>query len=131
VCDERGILATPLATLVRTKPRADDFKAISTLVAQERVVGVLVGLPLSHGEEPSAQARWTRRYAGRLAGALAVPVAFWDETLTSHDARQLPSVAQGRTGVDAAAAALMLQGFLDARRQENPGQAETLTLETP
>jgi putative Holliday junction resolvase len=115
VCDEAGILATPVATLARARTRVADFAAVAALVAREKAVGVLVGLPHGPGEAPSAQARWVRRYAGRLAGFLSVPVAFWDETLSSHDARQLPSVASGRIGVDAAAAALILQGFLDAR----------------
>jgi putative Holliday junction resolvase len=115
VSDEAGFLATPVATLLRARTRAADFAAIAALVSREKAVGVLVGLPCGQGEAPSAQARWIRRYAGRLAGFLPVPVAFWDETLSSHDARQLPSVASGRIGVDAAAAALILQAFLDAR----------------
>jgi putative Holliday junction resolvase len=115
-CDETGLLATPVGTLVRAHTRAADFAAIAALVAREKAVGVLVGLPGGQGETPSAQARWVRRYAGRLASFLSTPVAFWDETLSTHDAQQLPSVASGRIGVDAAAAALILQGFLDARR---------------
>ena len=115
VCDETGLLATPVATLARARTRAADFAAVAALVSREKAVGVLVGLPRGQGEAPSAQARWVRRYTGRMAGFLSVPVAFWDETLSSHDAHQLPSVASGRVGVDAVAAALILQGFLDAR----------------
>jgi putative Holliday junction resolvase len=116
VSDELGMLATPLTTLERAQTRAADYAAIAALIARERAVGVLVGLPDSSGDEPSTQARWVKRYAGRLAGHLTVPVAFWDETLSTHDALQIPSVVKGRTGVDAAAAALILESFLDARR---------------
>jgi putative Holliday junction resolvase len=116
-CDETGILASPLKTLRRSETRAQDFAAIAALVAAERAVGVLVGLPAGGAEELSAQARWVRRYAGRLAGSLAkIPVAFWDETLSTADARLLLAEGGGRTGIDAAAAALILQAFLDARR---------------
>jgi putative pre-16S rRNA nuclease len=116
VSDELGMLASPLTTLARAQTRVEDYAAIAALVAREKAVGVLVGLPDGGGDEPSAQARWTRRYAGRLAGYLSVPVALWDETLSTHDAMQIPSVARGRTGIDAVAAALILEGFLDARR---------------
>ncbi len=123
VCDELGMLATPLTTLARAQTRAEDYAAIAALVVREKAVGVLVGLPDSSGDEPSAQARWVRRYAGRLAGYLTVPVAFWDETLSTHDALQIAGVASGRTGVDAAAAALILESFLDVRRAANRVEA--------
>ncbi len=125
VCDELGMLATPLTTLARAQTHAEDFAAIAALVIREKAGGVLVGLPASSGEEPSAQARWVKRYAGRLAGNLPVPVAFWDETLSTHDALQIPSVASGRTGVDAAAAALILESFLEARRASGRGDARS------
>jgi putative Holliday junction resolvase len=114
VCDEAGILASPLTTLRRAETRARDFAAIAALAAEERAVGVLVGMPASGGEDASAQARWVRRYAGRLAGALLIPVAFWDETLSTADAGRLMQGA--RAGMDAVAAALILQDFLEARR---------------
>ena len=114
VCDEAGMLASPLTVLQRKPTRAEDFAAIASLVRRERAVGALVGMPGADNE----QARWTRRYAGRLAGALDVPVAFWDETLSSVDAAELLREGSGRTGIDAAAAALILNDFLDARRRK-------------
>ncbi len=116
VCDERGILATPLTTLPRHPTRAADFAELAALVVRERAVGVLVGLPVGGDEREGGQARWTRRYAGRLSAALPVPLAFWDETLTSSDAGRLVAEAGGRTPLDAAAAAVILQSFLEARR---------------
>jgi putative Holliday junction resolvase len=118
VCDAEGILATPLAVLKRHATRADDYTEIAALIAREKAVGVLVGLPLASdtpGEEGS-QARWVRRYAGRLAGTLPVPVAFWDESYSSAEADRLIGEADGRTPRDAAAAAIILQEFLEARR---------------
>jgi putative holliday junction resolvase len=134
VCDEEGLLATPLTVVRRHPTRAEDFAAIADLARRERAVGVLVGMPSADGGgEPApdqdgqdeyqpaptgTQARWTRRYAGRLAGALDVPVAFWDETLTSVDAAELLREGHGRTRIDAAAAALILADFLEARRRK-------------
>lgn len=113
VCDEAGMLATPLAVLHRHPTRAQDYVEIAALVKRERAVGVLVGLPVD--ELRPGQARWVRRYAGRLAAVLPVPVAFWDETLSTADARQLLAAGAGRTPVDAVAAAVLLDEFLRAR----------------
>lgn len=123
VCDEGGLLASPLAVLRRRPSRAEDFAEIAALVSREGAVGVLVGLPLPGGAEnrstdEGAQSRWTRRYAGRLAGALTVPVAFWDETLTSVDAAELLHEGGGKAGIDAAAAALILADYLETRREK-------------
>jgi putative Holliday junction resolvase len=123
VCDEAGMLASPLTVLQRQPTRAADFAAVAELVRREHAVGVLVGMPAADTsaagpEGEGTQARWTRRYAGRLAGALDVPVAFWDETLTSVDAAGLLREGGGRVGVDAAAAALILSDFLDAGRRK-------------
>jgi len=83
VCDEEGLLASPLTVVRRHPTRAEDFAEIAALVRRESVAGVLVGLPRAggagdHGVDEGTQARWTVRYAGRLAGVLNVPVAFWD-----------------------------------------------------
>ena len=123
VCDELGSLATPLGVLRRHPTRVEDFAEIAAWVARERAVGVLVGMPLGSADEVSAQARWVRRYAGRLAGALTVPVAFWDESFSTEDAERLVHESGGRTAVDAAAAAVILGDFLDARRRM--GEKET------
>lgn len=116
VCDATGVLATPLIVLRRHATRAEDFAEIAALVTREKVLGVLVGLPLASQGEEGAQARWARRYTGRLAGILPVPVAFWDESYSSADADRLVSEGGGRTARDAAAAAVILQEFLEARR---------------
>jgi putative Holliday junction resolvase len=127
VCDALGTLATPLGVLRRHPTRAEDFAEIAAWIARERAVGVLVGMPLGSGGDTAAgdaaagavagaQARWVRRYAGRLAGALTVPVAFWDESFSTEDAERLVRESGGRTPVDAAAAAVILRDFLEARR---------------
>ena len=115
-CDAEGRLATPLTVVQRTRTRAGDFALLAALVAQESAVGVLVGLPLNSQGEPGAQARWVQRYAGRLAAVLRVPIAFWDESFSTQSAAALVREAGGRTPLDAAAAAVILQDFLHVRR---------------
>jgi putative pre-16S rRNA nuclease len=115
VCDETGTLATPLAVLRRHSTRKEDFIELHGLVEEEQAVGVIIGLPSLGSGMEGAQERWTLRYGRRLAGALPVPVAFWDESLSTYDAAAMVSHRRGAS-LDAVAAALILQDFLDARR---------------
>jgi len=119
VSDEQGILATPL-TVVQRRSRAEDFAALAELVRRERVVGVLAGLPLDSQGEVGPQAQLARSYGGRLAVTLPVPLAFWDESYSSIDAAELLRQSGGRVPIDAAAAAVILTSFLEARRAGNP-----------
>jgi putative Holliday junction resolvase len=115
VCDETGMLARPLVTVGRHNTRVEDFIELRDLATRERVVGIIIGLPVQGTVGIGAQARWTLRYGRRLAGAMSLPVAFWDESLSTHDAAAI--VGRGeRVPLDAVAAALVLQDFLDARR---------------
>jgi putative Holliday junction resolvase len=116
VSDESGVLATPLTVVSRHSTRRQDFEALARLTASERAAGILVGLPLGGQGEPGVQARWAQRYGGRLAGAVQVPVAFWDESYSTVDAVRLLAEGGGRASVDAAAAAVFLGEFLEARR---------------
>ncbi|MBM4456682.1 MAG: Holliday junction resolvase RuvX [Chloroflexi bacterium] len=115
-CDELAMLATPLTVVRRRATRAEDFTALAALVAAEKAVGVLIGLPLDSAGQEGPQARWARRYGSRLASAVPAPVAFWDESDSTVDAADLVRGGRGRTSLDAAAAAVFLQSFLEARR---------------
>jgi putative Holliday junction resolvase len=115
VSDAQGVLATPL-TVVQRRSRAEDFAVLAEIVWRERVAGVLAGLPLDSQGKIGPQAEVARRYSGRLAARLPVPLAFWDESYSSVDAAALLRQAGGRVPIDAAAAAVILSSFLDARR---------------
>jgi putative pre-16S rRNA nuclease len=115
VCDATGTLATPVAVVSRHGTRDEDFVELQGWVAKERVVGVIIGLPVQDPGSDGRQERWTLRYGRRLAGALPVPVAFWDESLSTFDAASIVGQRE-RALLDAVAAALVLQDFLEARR---------------
>jgi putative Holliday junction resolvase len=130
--DAGGILATPVGTLARVPrpdgsaqdPHADDEDVVRlvSLVAEESVTEVVVGLPrsLSGAEGPAAAT--ARQYAAVLARSIApVAVRLVDERLTSVDAHRalresgVPGRRQ-RAVVDQAAAVLILQSALDEER---------------
>ncbi|HEV7364393.1 MAG TPA: Holliday junction resolvase RuvX [Gemmatimonadales bacterium] len=119
--DESQTLATPLETLVRRAGKRLPIARLLELTSLHRPVGVVIGLPLSPegAEEESAVA--ARAMADTIARHTSLPLQFWDERMST--ARALAAVweqggsTRGRKkDVDALAAAVLLQHFLDARR---------------
>lgn len=125
--DPGGLLASPLDTVRRG---TGDLDAIARLAAEHAVVAVVVGLAVGlRGSEGRAAADG-RAFASQLASLLApVPVRLVDErftTVLAHAA--LRSGGQDararRQSVDKAAAALLLQGALDAERRSGEPAGE-------
>ncbi len=119
VSDPTGTLARPLTVIVRTSRQAD-FQAIARLIEEYVAELVIVGLPLSLDGSEGPQARQTRRYAERLAQRVAIPIELWDERYSSATAAAiLREKGQRRRRVrdelDATAAAIILQSYLDAQ----------------
>lgn len=109
--------AQPLTTLVR-RGDARDFAAIAELVREYEVSRLVVGLPLNMDGSEGASARFARAMAEKLGAYLALPVELADERLSSFEAEQRlrdrgVSAKDARGSVDAEAAAVILQGWLD------------------
>ncbi|NHC46043.1 Holliday junction resolvase RuvX [Motilibacter aurantiacus] len=131
VSDPRAGVAVPVETVPRASARSGtDIERIRALVDEYAVVEVVVGLPrsLSGAEGPAAEA--ARSFARRLARRLDCPVRLVDERLSTVAAtRDLRSAGvdarRGRTVVDQAAAAIVLQSALDLERStgQPPGEA--------
>ena len=119
--DSRAILATPLTTLRRDADSDTDLRALAQLVREHEAVGVVVGLPVTLAGREGGSAAMARHYAQRLAAMISpTSVELVDERLTTVAAtRTLASRGiRGRAGravVDQAAAAEILQHWLDAR----------------
>ena len=119
--DPLRMLARPL-TVIKRASRAEDFETIGQLVAQHEVTLLLCGYPLSLDGSEGPQGRRARRYAEALAEALAVPLALWDESYSTVEAESMMqyshkqlSPQERRNWVDAVAAAVILQSYLDAQ----------------
>ncbi len=124
LCDPLRLAARPHSTLTRGSRRAD-FARLATIAREEEVAGVVCGLPLNMDGSTGPQAQTTRKWAMRLAHALRVllgaplPIALWDERLSSYAARELMA-AWPRHSEDALAATVILQSFLAAQKQGMP-----------
>jgi putative Holliday junction resolvase len=119
ICDESQTLARPLLTLKRASKK-EDFARLAILCAEQAIEKVIVGLPRTLRSEEGPQAQRVRRYAHELQAALNLPIDFWDERYSSVDAQERLSVssrkARTKGDIDSAAAAIILQEYLDARR---------------
>jgi putative Holliday junction resolvase len=119
--DETRIIARPLATLTRRPGKRFPMQQLLAHCTAHGVSGIVVGLPLDeHGEEGEAAAA-ARQLAADIARRSGLPVELWDERLTTARAlrtvREMGGSTRGRKDdVDALAAAVMLQHYLDAGR---------------
>ncbi len=114
--DPLGWLATPL-TVLRCASREEELAAIETLVRKHQVDRVLVGYPRSLNGSLGPQARRVDRYVDKLRARLPVPVVLWEEQFSTVQAEQLIRETGRRVNretIDAAAAAVVLQSYLDA-----------------
>lgn len=121
--DEDGRFAHPLATLERKSPDAL-LTAIAEIVERERVEEIVVGLPLHLDGSAGASARRAQKFADRLREKTALPVVMWDERMTTALAtRALDAAGVRRKNqkgkVDRVAAALLLESYLDARKESS------------
>jgi putative Holliday junction resolvase len=128
--DPTGTLASPHSTLTRGRDRASDHRAIVALAREVEAERIVVGLPrsLSGADGPAARQVHTEVEALRIAAGPDLPVELHDERLTSVLATRRLAETGGRKrrdrkprdrkrgAVDAAAAAIILQSWLDAAR---------------
>ena len=140
ISDELGLLARPLEIIAR-KAGPSSFQRIAALVVQYGVQLVVVGLPLLPDGAEGQQARSTRAYIQGLGRHVEVPMALWDERLSTQQARAIIDQVAGaadwdqgrrrrgprkarRRPDDAVAAAVILQEYLNAQ-SEATDKAET------
>ena len=122
--DTRLVIASPLDTIRRRRFR-EDIAALFALVDRHDVGGLVIGLPLSLGGGDSPRTQSVRQFARNLLALRDVPVAFWDERLsTAAVTREMIAHDMTRKRraeiVDRVAAAYILQGFLDAMGRKEP-----------
>ncbi len=128
VSDELGLTAQGLPTWV-SRGRSADLAHFRSLVKELDVAELVVGLPRNMNGTLGPRAEAARELARDLRDTLGLPVTLWDERLTTQAATRALTEAglsrrRRRGRVDAVAAALILQGYLDrtrASRREGAG----------
>ena len=125
VSDPTGLVAGALTVLER-RGTGKDTAAVADLLAREAGERIVVGLPLTLRGETGPQAQEVLQFVAALKRRVSVPVETWDERYTTVEADRILE-AQGvrrdarKQRIDAVAAAVLLQEYLDAHsRQPGP-----------
>ena len=113
--------ASPIEVIRRTKFTADAEKLIALIRARE-AAGIVIGLPVNMDGSEGPRCQSVRQFAANLLEKIDLPIAFWDERLSTAAVERMlvdemdVSRARRRAVVDKAAAAYILQGALEALR---------------
>jgi len=139
VSDPSGFLASPYTTLRVSADELQTWTAIQRLVDETEAESLLIGLPVSLDGQIHAQGERIQAFAERLRPHIAVPISFWDERLSTVEARRLlmergrdedqrrqrgsrrrrtQTGRRARQGIDALAATVLLQDYLDHQRNK-------------
>jgi putative pre-16S rRNA nuclease len=123
--DATGLIASPWKALPNN---ANVGEAAERLAAEIRVLQaddsglghVVIGLPRRLNGEPNAQTARVQKLAALLTTMIVIPITFQDERLTSHEADERLAARERdwrrrKAQVDALAAAIILQDYLDSR----------------
>jgi putative Holliday junction resolvase len=120
ISDESSTLARPLKTLTRTS-KIEDFDKIKSVCLEYQIAKIVCGLPKTLRNEEGPQAQRVRRYADQLTASIGLPIEFWDERFSSVDAAerlaQSSRKKRAKGDIDSAAAAIILQGYLDSKKR--------------
>jgi putative Holliday junction resolvase len=124
VCDGLGISMKPLPPLGSTTPAAD-LAALERIVAEEEIVGIVLGMPLTLAGDEGRAAQEVKLFGAVLRERLRLPVDEIDERMTTKAAHALlksagASHAERKPRLDSAAAMLILRTWLDRRKLPPP-----------
>ena len=120
ISDVTGTLATPFGVITAQPPLAEVLRTAGQLAAEaDGLAAIVVGRPLHLDGRPGAQTAEVDAFVVRLRGRTSLPVFLQDERLTSVEAEaklaaREPDWRRRKARLDAAAAAVILQDFLDA-----------------
>lgn len=115
--DDDDVPARPAGTIEVT-PGAAPIEAMAALIARESPDEVIIGLPLNMDGSAGPAAKGAQRIAKALEKKVTARVVLWDERLTTTQAQRarIARGTKGRAGIDAEAATILLQSYVDARR---------------
>lgn len=124
VSDATGTVARPL-TVIQHASRALDAAQVVDVARQQAVVLVVIGQSFDEQGLPNRAGRGAARFADALKDLTKIPIVMWDESMSTQDARQA-RLATGvprkkrLNSVDAHAAAMILQSYLDSPEHRAP-----------
>ena len=127
ISDSGFSIASPVGTIRRRK-FTEDAAALLRLVDEREVGGLVIGLPINMDGSEGPRCQSARQFAANMAALRDLPMAFWDERLSTKAVERAMVAAdlsrkKRAKRVDTAAAAYILQGVLDALAYAGGGTA--------
>jgi putative holliday junction resolvase len=124
VSDPDRRVAAPVETIARAQFKRDAARILE-LAAERRAAGIVLGLPINMDGSEGPRAQSTRAFARNLAKLTELPIALWDERLSTAAVERAliaadASRAQRKAVIDAHAASYILQGALDRLAKRVP-----------
>ncbi len=122
ISDPTGTIAGPLSVIQHVS-RAVDAAHVASLATEQGAEMIVIGQSFDEEGRPNDAGRRAERFAEALKTQTALPIVLWDESLSTADAREfrieMGASRKRRSGhLDEAAAAIILQSYLDAQRSE-------------
>ena len=121
VSDIGFMVASPTATIARKKFAAD-WLALEAIITDRQIGGLVIGLPIEMSGVEGPRAQSVRSFAAEILKRRDLPIAFWDERLSTAAVQRMltdeADLSRKRRAelVDKAAAGYILQAMLDAVR---------------
>jgi len=120
ISDGTQMIASPVETIARKKFKLDAERLLE-LIADNHVVGIVLGLPKNMDGTEGPRCQSTRAFAKNMETLTEVPITFWDERLSTAAVERTlidADASRKRRGevIDKMAATYILQGYLDSRR---------------
>lgn len=118
ISDESAKIASGLSVIKRRPQLEDDINMITELIKRHNVKEIVVGLPLNMDGSQGTQAEGVNLFIENLKSHTDIPVASWDERLTTLQGEKILIEAdlsrkKRKEHIDKLSAHLILQGFLD------------------
>ena len=117
ISDEDKLVSTPLKTIIK-KNNSNFVKEIREIIEENNIKGIIVGNPINMDGSKGSSSQSANDFAKYLSNNISIPVAMWDERLSSEGAFNLSSNLDVNTSkkvkkLDQNAASFILQGAID------------------
>ncbi|MCI4644515.1 MAG: Holliday junction resolvase RuvX [Hyphomonadaceae bacterium] len=124
-CDSGRLIASPVETLIKGRKLAPVLEKLLAMYDTRGAVGMVIGLPLNMDGSEGPRAQSARGLAYNILKAREVPIALFDERLSSAQAERAMleadlSRARRAESIDASAAAIILQSAIDQLANQMP-----------
>ena len=122
ICDENKIIATPYTTIIKNN-FSEFLVKINKIINENEIKGIIIGNPINLDGSSSKSSQSAKDFSINLSKNITIPIAMWDERLSSRGAFNLTNDLDVNTSkkiskLDENSAAFILQGALDFLKRE-------------